>query len=93
MLKSYTVGLPCDPEVAKIHPPLDADGKWALFVKRATYRFESFWEGLEKARNVEGPGRFKIEELPPLGESCLVLSSRLSRSRLYFSLRNFFETS
>ncbi|KAL7410857.1 hypothetical protein BDY24DRAFT_417697 [Mrakia frigida] len=66
-LKHYIVGLPCDPAVAKIQPPLDDDAKWALFVKRSAWRFEKYWKGLEEAREQEGPGEeFKEEELPPL---------------------------
>lgn len=67
-LKHHIVSLPSDPEVAKIEPPLDNDAKWALFVKRAAWRFEQFWVGLERARESEGAGvGFREEELPPLG--------------------------
>lgn len=67
-LKHYIIGLPCDPAVAKIQPPLDDDAKWALFVKRSAWRFEKYWKGLEEAREQEGAGEeFKEEELPPLG--------------------------
>ena len=63
--------LPSDPELEVVKPPLDEEAKWAIFVRRAVWRFEKFWEGLERAVGGKGGDGERWDEervLPPLGE-------------------------
>lgn len=72
---------PSAPDFDVVKPPLDGKAKWAIFVRRAVWRFEKFWKGLEKAVGDSEKGdRERWDEervLPPLGElslACLPFS-------------------